>query len=362
MSEDGVPPATKRPTAPSHSEKYRGKFMAVFQSLLHELVETDLKNPEVSDGIRHLQEVLEYNVPGGKCNRGLMVIGSLKHLVSERELTEDEERKALILGWCIEWLQAFFLVADDIMDQSKLRRGKLCWYLKEGVGLVAVNDSLWIEGTIYKILRRHFKGEPYYSDIVDLFHEVTYQTELGQTLDLLTSPNDSVDFGRFSVERYKAIVKYKTAFYSFYLPVALAMYMAGVTDEQSHEAAKAILLEMGEFFQIQDDFLDCYGDPAVTGKVGTDIEENKCSWLVVQALARVTPEQREILKTNYARQDPACVQRVKALYRELQLEAAYHQYEEESYQRLVGMINRGAGSLPRGMFLEFAGRIYKRKN
>ena len=46
----------------------------------------------------------------------------------------------------------------------------------------------------------------------------------------------------------------------------------------------------------QDDFLDCFGDPAVTGKIGTDIEDNKCSWLVVQALARVTPQQRAVLE------------------------------------------------------------------
>ena len=49
---------------------------------------------------------------------------------------------------------------------------------------------------------------------------------------------------------------------------------------------------------LQDDFLDCFGDPAVTGKVGTDIEENKCSWLVVQALQRATPSQREILMVS----------------------------------------------------------------
>ena len=50
------------------------------------------------------------------------------------------------------------------------------------------------------------------------------------------------------------------------------------------------------FLCAQDDYLDCYGDPVVTGKVGTDIEENKCSWLVVQAIQRITTKQMETLK------------------------------------------------------------------
>ena len=50
------------------------------------------------------------------------------------------------------------------------------------------------------------------------------------------------------------------------------------------------------YYTHKDDFLDCYGDPAVIGKVGTDIEENKCSWLVVQALSHVTAEQRAVLQ------------------------------------------------------------------
>ena len=53
-------------------------------------------------------------------------------------------------------------------------------------------------------------------------------------------------------------------------------------------------------FLLQDNYLDCYGDPSVTGNIGTDIEENKCSWLVVQALERVTVEQRDILKVLIA--------------------------------------------------------------
>ena len=74
------------------------------------------------------------------------------------------------------------------------------------------------------------------------------------------------------------------------------MGQAGVKSPELHENAKTILLEMGEFFQIQDDYLDCYGAPEVIGKIGTDIEDNKCGWLVVQALARVNPAQKQILE------------------------------------------------------------------
>ena len=44
--------------------------------------------------------------------------------------------------------------------------------------------------------------------------------------------------------------------------------------------------------------MDCFGDPKVTGKVGTDIEDNKCSWLVVQALDKANAEQRALLEVS----------------------------------------------------------------
>ena len=64
---------------------------------------------------------------------------------------------------------------------------------------------------------------------------------------------------------------------------------------------------MGHFFQVQDDYLDCFGDPAVTGKIGTDIEDNKCGWLINQALLRCSEEQKKVLEENYAKKDPASV-------------------------------------------------------
>lgn len=64
---------------------------------------------------------------------------------------------------------------------------------------------------------------------------------------------------------------YKTAFYSFYMPVALAMRVHGVKDEAAYQAALDILIPMGEYFQVQDDYLDAYAPPEVLGKIGTDI-------------------------------------------------------------------------------------------
>ena len=67
-----------------------------------------------------------------------------------------------------------------------------------------------------------------------------------------------------------AIVRYKTSVYSFYLPFAAGMLAAG--HEPNCPIMEEILMEMGFYFQVQDDFLDCFGDPSVTGKIGTDIQ------------------------------------------------------------------------------------------
>uniref|UniRef100_A0A8B9DNP9 Farnesyl pyrophosphate synthase n=1 Tax=Anser cygnoides TaxID=8845 RepID=A0A8B9DNP9_ANSCY len=306
-------------------------------------------------------QVLEYNVPGGKYNRGLTVLAAFRELAGPQQQDPESLRCALAVGWCIELFQAFFLVSDDIMDQSLTRRGQLCWYKKEGIGLDAINDAFLLESSVYRMLKKYCGERPYYLHLLELFLQTGYQTELGQMLDLITAPVTQVDLNRFSEQRYKAIVKYKTAFYSFYLPVAAAMYMTGIDSKEEHDNAKAILLEMGEFFQIQDDYLDCFGDPALTGKVGTDIQDNKCSWLVVECLRRVTPDQRKILEENYGRKEPEKVAKVKELYETLGMKAAFQEYEEKSYQRLQELINKHANRLPKEIFLGLAQKIYKRQ-
>jgi len=127
-------------------------------------------------------------------------------------------------------------------------------------------------------------------------------TAMGQTMDLQSSPGDGErpDLDLFTMEKYSSIIKHKTAYYSFYLPVALALNMAGIADEQLLKRTEEILLPMGHFFQVQDDYLDCFGDPQVTGKKGTDIEDGKCTWLIVTALSVCSPAQRQLIQVLHS--------------------------------------------------------------
>jgi farnesyl diphosphate synthase len=70
-------------------------------------------------------------------------------------------------------------------------------------------------------------------------------------------------------------------------------------------------MPMGERFQVQDDYLDLFGDPSVTGKTGTDIRDNKCSWLVNQALLLASPERHPILDESYGRKKCQCEMNVR---------------------------------------------------
>ena len=69
-------------------------------------------------------------------------------------------------------MQAFFLVADDIMDGAETRRGKECRYKKNEIGMMAFNDAIILESCIYSILDRHLKDHKHYTTILNAFLQV----------------------------------------------------------------------------------------------------------------------------------------------------------------------------------------------
>jgi len=165
------------------SKEDNGDFNNIFPELLRDLTEVpELRDmPETN---RWMARILQYNVPHGKRNRGLSTVLAYRYMTNE--LHEGNVKLSGVLGWTVEMLQAFFLMADDIMDHSETRRGRLCWYTVNDVGSGALNDAILVEGAIYVLLKKYFREKDYYVDLLDIMHDVTYKTIYGQSLDTRT--------------------------------------------------------------------------------------------------------------------------------------------------------------------------------
>ena len=194
---------------------------------------------------------------------------------------------------------------------------------------------------------------------------------MGQHIDTNGTPyadgrRAPLDLTRFTLDRFRGCVRYKTCYYSFYLSCALALAYCGYDPDGEegkalYKKAEDVCMILGEYFQIQDDVLDAFAPPEVLGKIGTDIEDAKCSWLVCQALARADEGQRAVLEEHYGKHDAEGVAKVKALYRELRLEELYHSYEEEQKEKCDALIAEIEPVHFQELFRFLLGKIYKRQ-
>jgi farnesyl diphosphate synthase len=101
-------------------------------------------------------------------------------------------------------------------------------------------------------------------NILELFHESCFETKLGMLIiDIITAGEDSEKLNNINFAEYYPIILSKMAFYHFYLPVAFTICLAGIGTRKNLEQAKTVLLELGEYFQVRDNYLDGYGDPAM---------------------------------------------------------------------------------------------------
>jgi len=342
------------------------ELKAVYPALRDEFIQ-DVKEkyqfPQYA--LDRLKKMFDYTILGGKYYRATLVLNTVQSLAKESGADIDKVwDQALVLGWCIEILQALFLVADDIMDGSQLRRGQPCWYKQPDVQNDAINDTLILESFLFFLINRHFASHRKLIAITQLFQSVSYQTQMGQMLDLLSQPQGIKDpklLKEFNIDVYNRIVTFKTAIYTFYLPIACGLYLLNYDSPKQLDLARTISIELGKKFQIEDDYLDCFGDPAKIGKDGTDIKDHKCSWLVVQALGRVNARQRDILDQNYGKDDKKNEQAVKQLYKELDLQSVYDKQEDESYAKVEQLITQNEKMLPRDVFMPILKKIHRRE-
>lgn len=265
----------------------------------------------------------------------------------------------MILGWLVEIQNAGYLIWDDIMDGSETRRGQPCWYRREEIGLMSINDGCLLASTVFIILKTHFKDHPAYHDFVDVFRETGLQIEIGQSYDLLTGSPHYGGLCQFTREKYEFIIERKTAFYTSYTPMILPLvYLQLATPTNLKEVYK-VALSLGQYYQVRNDYLDVYGDPKQTGKAGTDIQENKLTWLILEALDRCNEEQREILEAFYGSQDDHEVAKVLGVFNKLNLKDAFEEWKNEkiaSTRNMIENVDESEG-LKREVFNVFLAKL-----
>lgn len=221
------------------------------------------------------------------------------------------------------------------------------YYSEEHDPLIAMITMLsMLEIGIYYFVKNHFGHFNYYDKLLQLFKEMTYLGAFDQYRAIHTKDQDVLSF---TMERLKTEMKCSASFSGLHVPTLAAMHLAGCTNSTTSEYLQKIesmCFEVGEYFQFQKDFLNCYVDSRVTGKEATDIQEGKCTWLAVTCIQRATKTQKEIMKRFYGKDNLESVDRVKQLYDELSIRDLCAMHEEESYNAISRKIQQTPANSP----------------
>ena len=207
------------------------------------------------------------------------------------EIFNGQVTDAYDAALAIEIFHNFTLVHDDIMDSAPIRRGFETVHKKWDVNTgILSGDAMLI--IAYQCFENY---EPaVYQKLMKLFSKTALEVCEGQQLDVdFESRND------VTIPKYLKMITYKTS-----VLVAAAMKMGAIIAKVEDDESEKIYdfgLNLGIAFQLQDDYLDTFGDEALFGKqIGGDIAENKKTFLYLKALEVCTDEDKEKLMDFYA--------------------------------------------------------------
>jgi len=216
---------------------------------------------------------------GGKRLRPALVLLSTN-------IFKEDISKAIPAATAIEIFHNFTLLHDDMMDNAVLRRGNPTVHKKYG------ENTAILSGDAMSILAFRYLGESpalILPEILSLFTKTSLEVCEGQQYDMEFEERDNV-----SVEEYIEMIRLKTA-----VLIACSLKMGSIIGNASDEEANLLYdfgINIGLAFQLQDDWLDVYGDPEVFGKkIGGDIRENKKTYLLLKALELAHGKNREEL-------------------------------------------------------------------
>lgn len=245
--------------------------------------ETRVKSPE------NLYRPVEYILQlGGKRMRPILTLMIC-------DLFDGNVNEALPAALAVEVFHNFTLIHDDIMDSAPVRRGSPTVHEKwdENTGILS-GDAMLIMS--YQYFESY--GYDLYKGLMQLFNQTALEVCEGQQMDMDFESRTDVD-----LEEYLEMIKNKTS-----VLVAAAMKMGAMIAGTENEVTQKIYefgLYLGLAFQIQDDYLDTFGNPKTFGKkIGGDIAENKKTYLYLKGLESCSSEDATKLKRIYNSEFP----------------------------------------------------------
>ncbi len=233
---------------------------------------------------KNLYEPIDYILKlGGKRIRPVLTLMAA-------DIFSGDFKKALPAALAVEVFHNFTLVHDDIMDAAPLRRGKATVHEKwdTNTGILS-GDAMLI------LAYQYFENyEPIvFQKLAKLFSKTALEVCDGQQLDVDFEKRNDV-----TIPEYINMIRLKTS-----VLVAAALQMGAIVAETSEENAQLIYdfgLNLGLAFQLQDDYLDTFGDPETFGKqIAGDIIENKKTFLYLKCLAIANEEDQQKLAFFY---------------------------------------------------------------
>jgi geranylgeranyl diphosphate synthase type II len=242
-----------------------------------------------------------------------------------QEMFAPLKADALHAATAIELFHNFSLIHDDIMDKAPLRRGKDTVHsiYGESTALLAGDVMLVRAYEQFAVMDASCRQQAF-----DLFNRTAREVCEGQQMDMDFEQETDV-----KMEQYVQMITLKTS-----VLLAACMQMGALIGGASN-ACQENLYAFGKYlgiaFQIQDDYLDAFGNPEKFGKqVGGDIQSNKKTFLLIHALQTADKHTREKLEALLSGNDAGKVEAVLAIFKSCGVDA-WAETEKAAYTELA---------------------------
>lgn len=249
---------------------------------------------------KNLYQPIEYIMSlGGKRMRPILVLMSC-------DLFDGDISDAMEAALSIEMFHNFTLIHDDIMDSADLRRGKITvhkkWDLNTGI---LSGDALMIQSN----QRLEFYEGNIFKKLISLYNKTALEVCEGQQLDI-----DFETMTKVELDQYLKMISYKTA-----VLVGASLKMGAIICGASVEDQKRIYnfgLNLGIAFQLQDDYLDTFGNEDFGKKIGGDILEGKKTFLYIKTMELADSKDQELLLHlfNTSHNEERKIKEVKSIF------------------------------------------------